>query len=399
MWPLFGVTIMIDILTHVIYRKKPKRVDPYNPIRAVSVIVPAHKEGIHIEPTISSLYSERYPLKNVIVCGDQLSSETGTVVKKLCSKYPNLIYVECPQLSKAKKINYIVKKMKDILGEFVYIRDARVIGKVDCIEKMVSYFNSDKVAAVTSYGRLSAPKSFLARSYYYGKAWIDEIGRFRKRAQEKRKAVFVLCGASMMFRTKVLEAIPIPYKSKTEDTHYTWQLQIKGFNVRVANDATVSAPDVDGNYFKGIKGQLKQSFRWISGTMQCFYIEGRNILKDKRLFFTTVIPGFIESTIYSTAVILAPIFLFITPVLVLGFLIGDAVFSLGGTLLIIPKKFVKTVLHYPQICFFKYLNSLVFMSSIFVVSAELIAGRMHNWSNEWNPPSTKIKKTTISYGI
>lgn len=396
MWPLFGLTILIDITTHLIHRGKPKRIDPYNPVRSVSVIVPVHKEGRNIEPTISSLYSESYPLKNVIVCGDPLSKETEAVVKKLCPKYNNLIYIECPQLSKAKKINYVISKMKDILGEFVYIRDARVIGNADCIERIISYFYSDKVAAVTSYGRLSAPKNLLAKSYYYGKAWVDEIGRFRKRAQEKRKAVFVLCGASTMFRTKVLEAMPIPSKSKTEDTHYTWQLQIKGFKVGVADDATVSAPDVDGEYFKGVKGQLKQSFRWISGTMQCFYIEGRNIPRNKRLFFTTIIPGFVESTIYSIAVILAPVFLFISPILVLGFFIGDTVFSLGGTLIIIPKKFVKTVLHYPQICFFKYLNSLVFMSSIFVVSAELITGRMRSWSNEWRPPSTKIKRTSVS---
>lgn len=385
MWPLFGITIMIDLLTHLIYRNKPKRIDPYNPVRFVSVIVPVHKEGINIEPTISSLYSERYPLKNVVVCGDPLSSETGAVVKKLCSKYPNLIYIECPQLSKAKKINYIVKKMKDILGEFVYIRDARVIGKVDCIEKMVTYFNTDKVAAVTSYGRLSAPKNFLARSYYYGKAWIDEIGRFRKKAQEKRKAVFVLCGASMMFRTRVIQQILIPSKSKTEDTHYTWILQIKGLTIRVADDAVVSAPDVDGKNFQGIRNQLKQAYRWISGTLQCFYLEARNIPRNKKLFFTTVIPGFAEATIYSIAIILFPIFLFIAPTLVLGFLIADTLFSLGGTLVIIPKKFVKTIIHYPQICLFKYLNSLVFMSSIFVVCIELIIGKTKNWSNEWRP--------------
>lgn len=392
MWPLFGITIFIDVLTHIIIRKKSKGINPYNPVRDVSVIIPVHKEGEHITQTIHSLYSERYPLKNVIVCGDPSSCDAGKVVRKLYSQYSNLIYIDCPEFSKAKKINYVVTEMKDILGEFVYIRDARVVGKVDCIERMVSCFDSDKVAAVTSYGRLSAPKNFLSRAYYYGKAWIDEIGRFRKRAQEKRKAVFVLCGASMMFRTKVLETMPIPYKSKTEDTHYTWKLQIKGYKIQIADDAIVSAPDVDGKNLQGIKGQLKQAYRWISGTVQCFYLEGKSITKNKRLFFTTIIPGFLESIIYSIALILSPLFLFISPILVLGFLIGDTVFSLGGTLFIIPKKFVKTVLHYPQICFFKYLNSLVFIFAVFVITADLIVGKTYTWSNEWKPLSTNIKK-------
>lgn len=390
-WVFFGLTLWIDIFTHLFYKvrgKKTRRINPYKPVKKVSVIIPAHREEKSIEKTIEHLYSERYPLQNVIVCGDSQSKDTEIIVSQLFSKYPNLMYLECPGISKAKKINYCVHKMKDVLGEFVYVRDARVKGEVDCIERMISYFNDDKVAVVTSYGRLSTPRNFLSRAYYYGKSWINEVGRFRKNAQAKRKAVFVICGASSMYRTKIISEIPIPYKSKTEDTYYTWKLQLKGFIVQVADDAMVSAPDVDGEVLYGIRNQLKQSYRWSSGTLQCFYRERRDILKNKKLFYTTLMPGLLESIMYSVPLILIPVLLFLSPRFALGFIIGDTVFSVIGTLIILPKKFFKTLIHYPQIVFFKYLNSLVFIYALFVVTSQAIFGKTETWSNEWTSPHT-----------
>jgi cellulose synthase/poly-beta-1,6-N-acetylglucosamine synthase-like glycosyltransferase len=390
-WGFFGLTIWIDTFTHAFFElkgKKAKHIDPYNPVRDVSVIIPVHKEGRYIEGTIVALYAEHYPLKRVIVCGDKYSAETKAVVRSLMPHYMTLSYLESPYVSKAKKINYAVQTMGDELGEFVYVRDARVVGSVDCIEKMVSCFTDDTVAAVTSYGRLSFPKNFLSRSYYYGKSWVNEIGRFRKRAQEKRDALFVICGASTMYHTDVLNYIPIPGGTKTEDTHYTWRLQTEGFRVRVADDAVVSAPELDGKGLTGIKNQLKQAHRWSSGTIQCFYKEGHNIPNNKRLFYSTVLPGFLEAVTYSIPLVTLPLLLWFFPVYGLAFLIGDTVFSLLGTLVLIPKKFVKTLIHYPQIFFFKYLNALVFVYALVRVTAEAIDGRTKKWYNEWIPQQT-----------
>jgi len=342
-WAFFGLTFLIDILTHVFKWKKDKRINPYKPLREVSVIIPVHKEPPdYLEKTVGAVFSEKYPVKNVVICAGINANESKKIVKKLSKKYKNLIYCECPHQSKARKINYAVATIKK-LGDFIYVRDCRVTGNIDCIEKIVSYFNEEKVAAVTSYGRVSVPRNFLSRSYFYGKAWINEIGRFRKNAQEKRRAIFVVCGASTMFRKEVLKKIPIPSGSKTEDTYYTWILQKKGFSIRVADDAIVSAPEVDGEKFEGIKGQIKQSYRWSCGTMQCMYREGRDIFKNKRLAWTTIFPGLAESVMYTIPLVLLPILFFIAPVYGWGFLIGDTVFSLLGTAIILPRKFFKTL--------------------------------------------------------
>jgi cellulose synthase/poly-beta-1,6-N-acetylglucosamine synthase-like glycosyltransferase len=391
-WALFGLTIFIDIFTIIFFYvrgDKIKRIDPYSPLREVSVIIPAHKEKDEdIIKTVKAIYNERYPIKNLIICGSPGGKKD--FMEELKRKYENVYYIESAYASKARKVNFIVKNHDNLLGEFVYVRDCRVKGNHDCIEKMIARFDNKDVAAVTSYGRVSAPKNFLSRAYFYGKAWINEVGRFRKNAQEKRKAVFVVCGASTVYKTEILKKVEIPYGSKTEDTYYTWVLQNKGYRVNVADDAVVSAPEVDGNKMEGIIGQVKQSYRWSSGTIQCMYRHGRDLPKNKRLFYTTIFPGFLESVMYTIPLVLLPLIFLLDFNYFLGFLIGDTVFSLLGTLVIIPKKFMKTLVHYPEIFFFKYLNSLIFLCALFAVTAQAALNRTEKWTNEWNPLKTEI---------
>ena len=387
-WAFFGLTLWIDILTHIFILKKEDKINPYAPLKQVSVIIPIHKEPKeYLEKTIIALFDEKYPIKNIVLCGDSESLFGLETVQMLSKNYNNLWYIESPYKSKAKKINYVAKNFKDV-GEFLYVRDCRVVGKKDTIEKMMSYFNSDNVAAVTSYGRVSIPKNYFSRAYFYGKAWINEVGRFRKNAQEKRKAVFVICGASTIFRTEILRKIPMSSGTKTEDTHYTWILQKKGYKIRVADDAIVSAPEVDGEGMDGIKAQLKQAYRWSSGTIQCIYREGPELFKNKRLTWTTIAPGFIEAVMYAIPLFLLPLLFFIYPKYAIGFFIGDTVFSLLGTLIILPKKFIKTLIHYPEIIFFKYLNALVFVFALTAVTYQAAANKTSSWANEWIPPKT-----------
>lgn len=383
-WAIFGLTLWIDVFTHIFIRRKNKiKINPYNPLREVSVIVPAHDEAEYIEKTIISLYAEKYPLKNVFVCGDAKSPGMREVVESL--GFSNLIYLESRNVSKASKINLVTRTMHWSLGDYIYIRDSKVMSNPDCIENMISHFDSDDVGAVTSYGYLTKPSNFLSKFYYFGKTWTDEVGRFRKSAQEKRKAIFVICGASTMYRKDILLKHPVPYGSKTEDTYHTWKLQIHGIKIKVANDAVVFANDLDGLKFEGIIKQLKQAFRWSSGTIQCLYRENINLIKNKRLFFSTILPGLIESTMYALALLLLPLSFIYFTYYAISFIIGDTFFSLLATLILMPKKFFNVLIRYPGIFFYKYLNALVFLSSILVVSIQSFKGERFKWANEWKP--------------
>src|SRR3989338_8799468 len=109
-WAFFGLTLWIDILTHIIYPKKENRIDPYKPVRNVSALIPVHKEPRdYIEKTILGFFKERYPIKNIFICGDLESKAAKEVYEKLSFKYKNLYYIECPNRSKARKINYLAQ--------------------------------------------------------------------------------------------------------------------------------------------------------------------------------------------------------------------------------------------------------------------------------------------------
>lgn len=384
-WTFFGISIWIDIITAFVFifvRKKTYFDD--GEIKEVSVLIPVHTESNEIvRETIKSLYEEGYNFKYCIVCGDSYSNGMERLIEKMKKKYPNLIYVDSPECSKAKKINYVIDKYYDEIGDFLYVRDSNVRSKDNVIEDLLSEFKEDKIAAVTSYGYVKKPSNFLGRSYHYGKEWINTIGRFRKNQQEKRDAIFVVCGASTIYRKEVLKEIPVPHITKTEDTHYTWLLQINGYKIRVAKKTEVYSPDVDGKIFSGLRNQIRQTYRWSSGIIQSFYFERSKLNKNKKLLYTTIIPGSIEAITYSVALALLPYFAFYHISFFWGFIIGDTVFSLLATIIFAPRRFLHTVLHYPQIVFYKYVSSLIFLTALIKVTYEKISKKEHRWSNEW----------------
>ena len=384
-WTIFGVSIWIDLLTALIFlfiKKKKKSQKNIN--KPVTVMIPVHRESLKdIEKTIISIYKEDFKLKNCIICGDSDSENIKSLVKKLSQKYKNLVYIESSEKSKARKINYIVRSKKEFLCEFLYVRDCNVQSNDNSIKDLLINFNDNKIAAVTSNGYVEPPKNFLGRSYHYGKEWINKLGWFRKLQQEKRQAVFVVCGASTLYRTSVLRKIPIPDTTKTEDTHYTWKLQIEGYKIAIAKETKIFSPDVEGKYFKGLFKQIRQSYRWSSGTVQCLYIERKNLSKNKKLLYTTIIPGAIEALTYSIALVLLPLIFFISPTFFWGFIIGDTFFSLLGTILFTPKRLLHTIFHYPQIMFYKYINASIFLTALITVTFQRIFYKNTRWSNEW----------------
>lgn len=390
-WTFFGISIWIDMLTAFIFlfiRKKKKQI--LNPKKKISVMIPVHTESTKdIKNTVRHIYNENYPLVKCIICGDSDTKNVEELVRhiKVRFGYKNLEYIESPDKSKAKKMNFIVEHYGNALGEFIHVRDCNVISEDKAIKDMLSHFTDKNIAAVTSYGYVHKPKNFLGRSYHYGKEWINQIGRFRKNQQEKRSAVFVVCGASTTYRVNVIREIPVPSITKTEDTHYTWLLQIHGYKLGIAKKTKISSPDVDGKWHKGLYNQIRQGYRWSCGTIQCFYIERKNLNKNKKLLYTTIIPGSIEATTYSVALILLPFFAFYAPTFFWGFIIGDTFFSLLGTIIFIPKRLLHTIFHYPQIMFYKYISATIFITALLVVSFQRITKKHHKWSNEWKASS------------
>jgi cellulose synthase/poly-beta-1,6-N-acetylglucosamine synthase-like glycosyltransferase len=355
----------------------------------VSVIVPAYNEEDSIERTVRSLCNQTLRPKSIIVIDDCSTDKTPEVCLRLLSELRNngFIYVRREKNSgKASNVNYIVEHFAAELGEITVINDSDTLPDKKCIEILARNFTSDNIAAVTPFGYTTAPKNWLARALHYGMSWNNMIFKFRKKAQSLRGGVAVVCGACTAYRTNVLRSLPIPERTKTEDTDYTWLLQENKYKVVYDEDAVAHSTDL-----ATAKGLVRQWLRWYSGSLQSLFVHGRQIFKARILCWTMVLPSLIESLPYAFAVCSLPIIIvvnltrpdgaipFFGMTYVGGFLIADFLFTTIPTIFISPKYLRRL----PEIYLYKYVSCTLAVYVYFRVTYELITRQQNKWGNTW----------------
>jgi cellulose synthase/poly-beta-1,6-N-acetylglucosamine synthase-like glycosyltransferase len=360
---------------------------PSEPRPSVSVIVPAYNEEESLEATIRSLYDQKLKPKNVIVVDDCSKDKTPEICQRLQEELEDFIYVRRDKNSgKANNINYTVREFGEELGDITLINDSDVLVDNKYLEKIVENFKSDDVAAFTPYGYTIAPKNFVARVLHNGNDWNNSVFKFRKKAQGYRNGISVVCGASTAYRTDILKKIPIPERTKTEDTDYTWLLQENGYRLVYDEKAIVHSHDLESP-----SGLLRQWFRWYSGNFQSFYVHGKDILKAKSLFWTTLLPGIFESVPYAIGVTTLPVIAalnlampdlsipFFNMNYVKGFLLADFLLTTIPTAIISYKH----LLHLPEIYLYKIVGSALSLAAFSKTAYENITGKRDRWTNRW----------------
>ncbi len=369
--------------------------------RKVSVIIPAYNSGMALETTIRLIYGQTLKPKNVIVVDDCSKDKTREICQKLQLEFSNFIYLRRRKnMGKARNINYVVKKLMHRLGDITVVVDSDILLDKRCIEKLANNFTSGDVAAVTPYGYTLPPDNPLAKALYYGNSWNNEVFKIRKVAQSYRNAVSVVCGAGTAYRTKVLRDVPIPVRTKTEDTDYTWVLQEHGYKIIYEEAARIYSSDLENP-----SALMHQWYRWYSGTFQSLYTHGKKLIKAKKLFLTTVLPSMIESIPYAFGVVSLPLILAINiaapgaiPLFgmeyVKGFFLADAFLTIVPTAIISPKYLRYT----PEIYVYKFVGSTLTLTSFLKTTYEKISHKQLRWSNTWHrgDGSTQITIRRIS---
>lgn len=353
----------------------------------VSVIMPAYNAETSIKETLESIYAQTRAPENVIVIDDCSTDNTQNICQDIQSTKSNLVYVRMDEnFGKAHNINYAVKELDDYLGDITVVTDSDVLMEPDCIESLSKKFDSENVAAVTPYGYTTPPQNPFTRILHDGNSWNNEVFKIRKKAQNYRNAISVICGANTAYRTEVLKNLPIPTRTVTEDTDYTWLLQENGHKVVYDENAVIHSQDLEKT-----SGLLNQWFRWYSGTFQNIYIHGKDVLKAKNMFWTTVLPSMIESVPYSLGIVTLPVIAaaniampdqvpLFGPDYVEGFLLADFLFTAVPTAVIFPKK----LMHLPQIYAYKFVGSALTLGAFLKTTYEKLIGKEDNWSNMWS---------------
>ena len=344
-----------------------------------SVLVPAFNEGKRLRETVEGILRQTYPVKKVYILDDMSTDETPEVSQRLCREHANVAHVRETKRGKAGNINAILKERNTELGDYVLVVDGDIVLKEDCLEQLASM--ADGAAVVTGFGDVRNPPSFPASAIYAGETWTNGVFSFRKRAQSKRNAIAVICGALSLYRRDVLEAIPIPERTKTEDTDYTWLLLERGHKVVYNPQAKARGGSPDS-----LAGYWRRYTRWFCGTYQALFVHGRDLHKSKPLLYTTLLPGVVEATAYSATFASLPALYYFAPDVANGIVLADLLLT-APFLGLHPKGFWHGVMDLPKIYAYKYFGSLVGVYSAVKTAAEKVGGRTQSWVNNWESSS------------
>lgn len=359
--------------------KNERTVDMAGP--SVSVVIPVFNEAEKITSTIEHIVRQTYPVKDIFLLDDLSTDKTNEICRELEKKYGIVSHVRRDEkYGKAGNINALVSERADELGEFVLVVDGDVKLDPACVEELVKA--SDNADVVTGFGYTREPSSYIAKMLHEGRSWIDSVFSFRKKAQVIRKAVFVVCGALSLYRRDILKQIPIPERTLTEDTDYTWVLQERGHTINYNERARAI-----GSNPESLKGCWKRHVRWLSGTYQNLYVHGfKELRKSRSLLYSTILPGCIEAIPYSVTITSLPLVALYYPSLAMGILIADFVLS-APFLFFHQRGFWHAVNHLPDIYAYKYFGSLACLYSGVKTTIERISGRTDAWKNNWENSS------------
>jgi len=347
----------------------------------VSIIIPAYNEEKNIELAIKSAFNQTLKPRQVIVIDDNSTDKTYEICKNSKNIYKNLKVIRQKEnKGKAHNVSYVLNKYK--LGEFTMVLDADTYLSHNFLEEITKPFFNKRVAIVTGKSFPIKQKNFFGRVIYNGSIFQYKFFAFRKMAQSYRNAVSVISGDSSVYRTSFLREVGgLPQGTQTEDMDITWIALEKGYRVVFQRKALARSKDA-----ATFKGHWKQITRWYAGGFQGLVRHGRSLLKAKPLLFTTLLPVYFDSFIYSAMFIIAPLFFFISPKITIGFYVADLIIT-SIVVLIID---LRGIIHLPEIYLIKFIWAFAWFYSFGRTIFQFLSGK-RSWSGRWNRDHFYVK--------
>src|SRR3989344_4950308 len=268
MFTLLLVVLRITLLLTLIVIGKYRKVQPrteydHDKNRGISVLIPAYNEAENIRSTVESVLASEYEKKEVIVIDDGSTDATGDIVRATIAAHPeaNLKLIQVENGGKAHALNQGVAASRyDICA----VLDADAVLHSEALHYFVQHFKDKDVGAVAGKVYTTGSKNLLdlfqALEYAMGQN-ID------KRAFSVIGSVGVVPGPAGAWRKEyVLAAGGFSTDTLVEDQDMTLTLLHQGKKVHYEERAIAYTETPHT-----LKNFLKQRFRWIYGTMQCFW--------------------------------------------------------------------------------------------------------------------------------
>jgi len=248
--------------------------------KGVSVIIPAYNENKNIRGTIYSVLKNKALPREIIVVDDGSTDDTAEKVKEIQKELSNspikLILIQVENGGKAKALNTGINIAK---SNIIIAIDGDTIISRNAIANLVRHFKNKEVGAVTGKIHIARRKNILEKFQSLEYIISQNI---EKKAFASINAINVVSGAIGAWRkSDVINSGGYSQDTLVEDQDLTLAILSQGKKIIYEPKAIVytEAPGT-------LKDFLKQRFRWVFGTMQCFWKYKRNIRKRSLAWWT-----------------------------------------------------------------------------------------------------------------
>ena len=293
-------------------RKKSDHEDQFrHKNQGISVLIPAYNEQENIRATIESILRSRHERKEVIVIDDGSTDKTGDVVKEVIAANPTypLRLIQVENGGKSSALNHGMHGAK---YPVCAVLDADAVLEPMALSYFAHHFSDPKVAAVA--GRVCTTNSRYSLDMFQKLEYA--IGQnIDKRALSVFGVVGVVPGpAGAWSKAHVLEAGGFSNDTLVEDQDMTLTLLRMGKKIAYEERAVAYTETPHS-----VKNFLKQRFRWVYGTMQCFW-KHKGVIIERPFSGMTLI---VMPNIFVFNIFLPVTYPFADSALIFGILLSD----------------------------------------------------------------------------
>lgn len=242
------------------WRPEPAPIPPDPPL--VSILVPCHNEGPHIEETIQAALTQSYPRLEVIAIDDGSTDDTLDKLHAIAAHEPALRIVHLAQ-NQGKAMALRMGAMAANSDVLVCIDGDAWLDSDAVAYLCMPLFRKARVGAITGNPRIRT------RSTLIGRVQVGEFSSIIgliKRSQRVYGQVFTVSGVCAAFRRQALDEVGYwSLDMVTEDIDISWLLQRAGWSIFYEPRALcwILMPET-------LKGLWKQRLRWAQGGAEVF---------------------------------------------------------------------------------------------------------------------------------
>lgn len=311
-WSLLLINVLLIVSGYMYYLESTGYVPPVpDEFPMVSIMVPAHNEGIVIVQTVLSLLAFNYPHNRyeIIVINDNSSDNSAQLLEEIQQKNPgrNLKVINTDSVTGGKgKSNALNIGFAHCTGEYIVIYDADNTPEPNALRLLVSEICADSAlgAVIGKFRTRNKNATLLTR-------FINiETLSFQWMAQAGRWKLLKLCtipGTNFIIRRKILEEMGgWDIHAIAEDTEISFRVYLMGYRIKFLPQAVTWEQEP-----QTMKVWFRQRTRWVKGNIYVL-IKNLPMLFDRRagqvrfdiLYFLSIYFLLLTSLVISDSVFL-----------------------------------------------------------------------------------------------